>query len=420
MSKVKQNKPKIINRRNKKKELRKQIGFTLLIALVFRTLSLIPVPFVDTSSLGSAGAFGLADALSGGSLSGMTLMAFGVSTYITASIIIQLLTSQFKKMYRIVASPGGQERSERWNLYLMIFLTVIGSFTMIVSKQSSDSILLVTGWWVHLIIVAVHVLGSIIAFYLGKLIDKKGVGNGLSLLIFINIVSSLPAMINSLLLTGTLFANGWVRVAIWGVVVLTMIMASVLMDNSFREAKIQHGASLARGNAGFRENRFDELKFKLNLNGVMPIILSYSLIEGLNSLSEMFPNNEILSLVSGTLEGNSIVFLLVMTVLILSFSFFYTSITQNPYRTSEQLQANKTLVLGVQPGRKTTELLKKEFKLLSWTSGLFMIVMFVLPTIVSSLIGLQLLQATSILIMVGVGTELISSYLDKKKLIRQL
>lgn len=404
-----------------RQQLVKHLLITLLAVFIFRLLSLIPVPYVDTSPLTRVGMFQFADILSGSALSKMTIMAFGISTYITASIIIQMLTSQFKSLYTIVSSPGGKEKMERWTLYLMVILTTLGSLTYTyasqVSAQELDTFFLKRGdWWVYLIIVAIHIAGSILAFLLGRWIEKKGVGNGLSILIFVNIVSSLPAIMSNIALVVRL--GGFMNVLLWFAVMLVLIALAVLMNDTYRQAKIQHSTSMARGNTGFRE-RFDSLKFKLNLNGVMPLILASALIEGTNSLAIMFPQVAWLQKVKEFIRADSITFLVVMSVLIMLFSFFYTSISQNPYRTSEQLQTNRSTIVGVPSGKKTGDLLKKEFRWLSLVSGLFMTFLFLTPAIVSRFIGLQLLQSTSIVIMVGVAVELLSSYKEKVKLMRR-
>lgn len=418
---------KTIKNAIKTPEIRKKLLYTLLLIVVFRLGCFITVPGVNSVALnesmgGAEGIAGLIDMISGGAFSRFSIFAMSISPYITASIVIQLLGMIIPSLERLT-KEGGEEGKQKINKYtkiLTIVLALVESVGIYLSYKSSgifvdDSFL--TG---ALVIVGL-ITGTSILMWLGEQITSKGIGNGISLLIFIGIVSGLPKGITTLwdlIMTGTGFSTTGLLTAI-GVVIGTVILVAgvVFVQQAERRIPVQYSKKVVGRKMVGAQNT--HIPLKLAMAGVMPIIFASSFMTFPAMIIQIFVKDianqtgflnglyqfSIATSSSAVPIGYSIANALVYLILIVGFTFFYTYATFNPAEVSNNIKKNGGFIPGIRAGKPTTEYLSSIISKLTWFGGLFLAIIAILPMLLRFTNLNIAFGGTSILIVVGVALE---------------
>jgi len=389
---------------NSKRTLLKKAILTIGLLLIFQMLTYIPAPFVDPELIKTISTNNMFDAISlfaGHSFSNMTFMAMGISSYITASIVMQLLQYVFKHLHDLSKAPGGVKIIKRLTILIGIGFSLISSFTLTLTLNNSYQILTNTSFWALTLIAIVHAIGTGIAIWIGETITEKGFGNGVSLLIALNILSGFTGMIAGIQAN----KHGWVPITVFVVSAIVVIF----VETSYKNVKLIYLKAHARGTNSFSEiTEKSIMPLKINMGGVMPLILSTSLIQfcimGLKLLKLSDFLGDIANWMATPL-GNGIL----TAILIVLFSFIYSSISFEPEEISKNIQKSQAVIENVQPGVPTVRYLTKTSKQLTIISSIYMIILVLAPSIISYFSGIEIgvIGATSIMIVLSVAIEII-------------
>lgn len=415
---------KTISQAWKVAEIRSKMIFTLLMLVVFRIGSNIPVPNINRAVLsemftGEAGLFDLFDLFSGGAFSNFTIFALSITPYITASIIVQLLTMAFPYFQRL-AQEGteGRKKMAQITRYLTVVLGLIqatgltiGLFRKAVIDTSVFSII---------VVILVLTAGTAFLMWLGEQINDKGIGNGISLIIFAGIVARIPSGIRSLTTSVQDGAISAVTLVILVVLAVLVIAGVVMIQEGQRRIPVQYAKRVV--GRKMYGGQSTHIPIKVNQSGVIPIIFSLALLSFPLTITYFFPNTAFTEWVTKWLSpsGNPGVWIygVLNIILIIAFTYFYTGITFNPNEVANNLKANGGFIPGIRPGKATEDYLNKVMSRITIVGAIFLALVATLPTIISVLTSLQIhFGGTSLLIAVGVALETVRA-LENQMLMR--
>lgn len=377
-----------------------KVILTLVLLIAYKLISHIPVPWVDTATLSilsSYSLFNFANEFNGGALSTLSLTAVGISSYITASIIIQLLSTGFKRLEDISKMPGGQKIIKKMTIVLGIILSLATSFGLVSAIESQAELLTNTSWYVKPIIAVVHCVGTAIAIWVGETITEKGFGNGVSLLIAMNIASGLPAKFLELSLLDT---NTRVIVASVTVIVLFLV---ILLETSEARIPIKYSKTVSMDSPRFEQ---PYLPMKINISGVMPIIFASTIFQLVSMVINLF-NLTPPKVIAEIITYGTIPYMISMVVIVFVFTFFYSFLIFRPDEISKALQNNEGMIIGVRPGTETENCLTKLMNRLNLIGSIYMSVVVLIPILCFNFVGYIGLQPTSVIIIAGVSLEII-------------
>jgi preprotein translocase subunit SecY len=403
------------------KDLRDRILFTLGILLVHRLGSTLPIPGINLSALqayfltqNAAGGLSVTDYLdffSGGAFSQFSVFMLGIMPYITMTIMMQLLLLVFPKLKKISQEEGGRKRIQRYNRYGAVIICFIQGFAVTVYADSiPNAITLSRGMYTFVSILTVTA-GTIFLMWLGEQINQRGIGNGISLIIFAGIVSRLPRAVWVLIQTvqrGDL--NPVFIIVVFGIFV--GVIALVIYEQRGQRKIPVHYAKRVVGRRMYgAQNTY--VPFKINPSGVIPVIFASSiLVFPLQIAQSLGPNIRWLQTFSVWLRPGGAAYLITYTVLIIFFAYFYTQVTLNPMEIAKNIRENGGSIPGIRP-EKMEEYFSRILNRIILPGSLFLAFIAVIPTVLQQLFGFPrevafLLGGTSLLIMVGVDLDLMS------------
>ena len=395
-------------------DTRRKIIYTLFIIVLYRIGCAIPVPYVDSeawaSTFDNAGEtiFGYLNILSGASFSQGTLFALSITPYITSSIVMQLLTIAIPPLERLSKQPDGQKKITQITRYVTVILAVITAFGYYLTMKNQGA-LTNEDVFPGFVIVACYVAGASLIMWLGEKINDKGIGNGISIILFFNIVSRAGALISAARSIIGFSGLGWLWVILAAVIMLAVITFVVWMTNSERRLPVQYAKrTVGRKMYGGMNTH---LPIKLNMSGVMPIIFAQSIVSLPSTLALIFgwdTTKGILSFLSMTGPiGIALNFLL-----IIGFSYFYLTISFNPVEVANNLKKNGGTVLGYRPGAPTAAYIQKVLGRITLIGALFLAFIAIFPQLIyllfpSTNMGALVFGGSSLIILVGVVLETI-------------
>ncbi|MEX0649925.1 MAG: preprotein translocase subunit SecY [Candidatus Andersenbacteria bacterium] len=401
-------------------ELRKKIVIVLGLLIVFRVAAVIPVPGVPTESLKALFSgnqlFGLLDIFSGGGLSNLSIMMLGVGPYITASIVMQLMTMIVPRLEEMQKEEGeaGRQKINQWTRLLTVPLAALQGFAFLNLLQrggaqgaSAGLGVTFTPWELVVTLIAVTA-GTLFVMWLGELITEQGIGNGISLIIFVGIISQLPQATAQIIATWT--PDQFFTYGMFLVVAIIVIAGVVLVSEGQRAIPISY-ARQVRGNrtAGGVQTH---LPLRVNQAGVIPIIFALSVMLFPGVIANFFlaaPNATVAnaaSFVVGLFQDQRF-YGLAYFVLVVAFTFFYTQLTFDPKQIAENVQKQGGFIPGIRPGKQTENYLRYVLNRITLTGALFLGGIAVLPLIVQALTNVSTLTigGTALLIVVSVVLE---------------
>ena len=400
-------------------DLRKKLLFTLLIIIVFRIGSVIPVPFLDSPALAAAmgdltnngSMFAYLNTMSGGAFSNATLFAMGVTPYINSSIIIQLLTVAIPPLERL-AKEGEEGRKKLATItrYVTVALGLIQGFAYFMFLKQSNVLDYKTGFdffFAAAVIILVFTAGTALMMWLGEQINQHGIGNGISILLFAGIIARFPVIVAELANYWSMAMSGstqyFVLVPLFVVIFLAVIWVITFMQDSERRIPIQYAKRVV--GRKMYGGQSSHLPIKLGLGGVLPIIFASSILSIPSTIKLIFPGitgfwNSFIELFS----SSSWVYAVLYFILIIMFAYFYTSIQYNPIEMSNNLRQNNGTIPGIRPGKPTSDFIAKILSRITLIGALFLAVIALVPIIYGKLTGMSSMSlgGTSIIIVVGV------------------
>ena len=403
-------------------DLRKKLIFTAIVLVIYRLGCAIAVPFIQPTALKNmfsgvdSNTFGLGfiNMMSGGAFANATLFALGVIPYINASIIITLLTVAIPYLENLSKQGDeGRKKIAKITRYVSIGIAFVLGFGYY-SVLKSRSILMydegLAGFFTGLVIVITFVAGSLLLMWMGEQIDKKGIGNGVSLIIFTGIISRLSdtAMVYIAMLQDAVQNKNTINfllVPLFLVFSVLVIAFAVVLNNAERRIPIQYGKQVVgRKMIGGQSSH---LPIKVNMSGVMPIIFASALVSIPGTIRSFFTIesafwNEFLAI----FNYNGAVYAVMYVFLIIVFNFFYVTMQYNPLEIANNLRKNNGVIPGFRPGKQTQDFITKVLGKITFIGALFLCVVAILPIIMGNLTntGIQM-GGTSLLIVVGVALE---------------
>ena len=423
---------KTLNNAWKIPELRKKLIFTVLVLLIYRIGNAIPVPFVNSDAMSayfngtlSNTILGLYNAMSGSAFSQASVLALGIQPYINASIIIQLLTIAIPALERWAKDEGevGKKKIERLTRYSTVALGVllgIAYYTMIKDQTAQmpngtvQNVLDQKDAWSAIVIIAAFTAGSSIVMWMGEQITAFGIGNGISMILFANIIASLPGTAN--LLFGVGMFKWWVA-AIIAVVLMLLIVFIVFINDAERRIPIQYAKRVVGRKVYGGQNT--NLPIKVAMSGVMPVIFAQS-IASLPATIATFTGKTSGAWYKHVWSSDSWVYIAVYGLLIFFFSWFYSTIQYDPVEVSNNLKKNGGFIPGFRPGKPTADFIKKVINKIVVFGAVYLAIVALLPILGGKLVpGVSSLAigGTSIIIIVGVALETVKA-LETQMLMR--
>lgn len=416
----------------KTSDLKAKIVFTCFIIILFRIGINIPVPFVNTDALQSffssqsSTLLGYFNMLSGNALAYGTLFALTIQPYINASIIIQLLTVAIPALERLQKDGGeaGKKKLKNATRFLTIGIGLIQAFvyyTIMTNGYSTSLMNLPTGmpeWFGIAIFVVLLLAGSMLVMWLGESIDEKGIGNGISIILFASIVSRGVSLVGYCVQKAQ--TGYWWIIPIFVVLGLVMFAFIVFMDSAERRIPIQYakrqvGRKMYGGQSTF-------LPVKVAMTGVMPIIFTYAIVGLPATIAQFFPNSGLAKFVTNHFSSTSPIYIILAFVLIIAFNFFYISIQYNPVEISNNIKNNGGTIPGIRPGKPTSDFIIRVVNRVTIVGALFLGIIATVPYILEAIFGEAMtglaLGGTSVMILVSVALETVKQ-LESQMLMRQ-
>lgn len=409
------------------KELRGKIIFTIAMLVLYRLGAHIPVPgipfqgitglFSNTGTSVASGAMALLNLFSGGALAYVSVFSLGIMPYITSSIILQMLQAVVPSLHELAREGEvGQTKITQYSRYLTLALAILNSIGYLflfksfgISFNGVDAPEIIF----DIVIVGTLVAGAMLIMWMGELITQRGIGNGMSLIIFANIMAGLPQSIYSSVENGN---SGILMTVIVCVVILIVIPLIVYIERGQRRIPVQYAKRVVGRRMMGGQSTY--LPIKVNTAGVIPIIFASALLYFPAQIAVFFPGVAWIQVVAGALSSGWLNWVL-NVVLIVFFAYFYTSMVFNPEDTADNLQKQGGFIPGVRPGRATAAYIKNALSKITLPSAIFLAIIAIVPSIVFSFTGNTLIRAfggTSILIMVGVVLDTIAKVESQMKM----
>ena len=412
-------------------DVRKKLYFILILIVIFRLGCFITVPGVDTITLNEQmqasanGVSGLIDIISGGAFSRFSLFAMSISPYITASIVIQLLGMIVPSLEKLMKEGGedGKAKVNRYTKILTIILAIVEATGIYIAYQNSG-IFINPGLFTGLLVISGLVAGTCFLMWLGEQVTTKGLGNGISMLIFIGIISGLPGFavtLYGLIMTASGFSTTGLITALGLVIGAILLIAGVVfVQQSERRIPVQYAKKVV--GRKMYGGQSTHIPLKLAMAGVMPIIFASAFMTfpamflqifipdiatQTGFLAGLYKFSIATSTSTGIPIGYSIANAIVYLLLIVGFTFFYTFATFNPAEVSSNIKKNGGFIPGIRAGRPTTEYLSSIMTKLTWVGSLFLALIAILPMLIRFTSINVAFGGTTILIVVGVALEIV-------------
>ena len=417
-------------------DLRKKIIFTFVVLLLYRLGNVIPVPFVNTKTMTEwfdspemqNSILGLFNVMSGSAFSRATLFALSIQPYINASIIIQLLTIAIPALERLSKDGGeeGKKKIEKITRYTTVGLGLLMGFAYWMMLKNSNAsmnnlLLYQEGFLPAITVILAFTAGSTLVMWLGEQITEFGIGNGISIILFAGILSRVPTLVGQMfagLRAGTL---KWWMVLLIVVGVLALIVLITWVNGAERRIPVQYakrqvGRKMYGGQAS-------TLPMKVNMSGVLPIIFAQSIAMIPATVAAFFPSPAEGTFWYGVLQAidtKSVLYMLIYFLLIIGFSYFYSTIQFNPVEISNNLKKNGGFIPGFRPGKPTADFIRKVLNKVTLFGAIYLGVVAILPLIIGKAVSVPNLAigGTSVIIVVGVALETVQA-LESQMLMRQ-
>lgn len=402
----------------KNKEIRKKIFFTLAMLLIYRIGSSIPVPGIDAATLAKQisdnSILSMMNLLGGGALEKMSIFAMGVSPYITSSIIIQLLSMDGIPSLTEWAKSGqtGRQKIEKTTRYLGVVLAFVQAFSLVYGFDKQYAILESSALSTYLYVATILCAGTMFLVWIGDRISMKGIGNGISIIIFAGIVSNMPtqfAQIYSILVGGTSNGevfNGVLQFVLYCLIYLAIVVFVVIMETAVRKIPIQYTNSISN-RGGKSDVTF--LPFKINSASVIPVIFAQSIMTAPQIVISFF-NTDLYQKLQNYLSLTKPFGLALYAVLTILFTFFYTDLQVDPDTVADNLKKSDAYIPGIRPGQDTKKYLHKVLNRITVLGALGLTLVAVIPYLLpmfTSIPASSAIGGTGIIIVVGVVRETI-------------
>ena len=402
-------------------ELRKKLIFTILIMLLYRIGNVIPVPYIDVHALGhyfdsvlSNTILGLYNAMSGSAFSTATILALGIQPYINSSIIVQLLTVAIPALERLSKEGGeeGKKKIQQISRFTTVGLGLLMGWAYYMMLKNNGGILTNEGVMAAIVIILTFTAGSTIVMWLGEQITEHGIGNGISMILFANIICRIPAMVN------TLIAMQWWLIILIVLGMAALILLIVLVNDAERRIPVQYAKRVVGRKVYGGQNT--NLPIKVAMSGVMPVIFAQSITSLPATVCAFIGVGEGNWWYDNLFSANSWAYAVCYFLLIFFFGWFYASIQYDPVEIANNMKKNGGFVPGFRPGKPTADFIKKVISKIIVFGSIYLGIVALLPIVAGNLVpSVQYLAigGTSVIIVVSVALETVKA-LEAQMLMR--
>ena len=429
-------------------DLRKKIIFTVIILVIFRLGAAIPAPFIDATVLAdklsdTGTIFGFFNMLSGGGFAQATLFALGVTPYINASIIIQLLGVVIPALERLgQEGEEGRRKLNKITRYTGIAIALLLSFVYYILMKNQGALVYTDGFagvFSAIVIVASFTAGAVLLMWLGEQIDSNGIGNGISLLIFVGILGNITTAVQQIIYYFSMAKSGsytfgtaedgsmtvipvslkWYYIAIPLIIIMFAVMFVLIVAANSAERRIP--VQYAKRVVGRRVygGQSSNIPVKVTMTGVLPVIFASAILSLPGTIKDFFGITEgFWAKFLGFFSNQGWGYIVLYALFIFGFNYFYVAIQYNPVQMANDLRKNSGMIPGIRPGKPTSDFISRVISKVTFIGALFLIVVATLPIIITKATGINIsLGGTSVLILVGVALE-ISNTLESYMLMR--
>lgn len=400
-------------------DIRRKIIFTLLMLVVFRIGTFIPVPNVNADILGAQdklSVFGILNTFGGGALKNFSIFAMGIMPYITASIIIQLLQMDVVPKFTEWSKQG--EAGRRKIAQITRYFTIVLGFIQALGTSygfnnlSNGQLIQNPGIGTYLLIAVVLTAGTSFLMWLGEQITEKGVGNGISIIIFAGIVAGIPTVVNQIYVqqfenAGQQLFLRIVTVLLIALAVIAVVVGVIFIQQATRKIPIQYANRVVAGRTPVG-GQSTHMPLKVNAAGVIPVIFAVSFIVTPRTIASFLPTNNVTLWIERVFDYTQPIGMIIYAALIIAFTYFYAFIQVNPEQAAENLQKQGGYIPGIRPGKKTQEYLTRVLYRLTFVGSIFLAAIAVLPVLfikIANLPQTAQIGGTSLLIVVGVALD---------------
>lgn len=397
-------------------ELKKKMLWTILLVAIFRMGSHIPVPGINSDYLKSlsesGGLLGFYDMISGGAFSRSSILALGVMPYINASIIIQLLTVAIPQLEQLSKEgETGRKKIQNLTRYVSLaiaFVLAYGTFAMIANSGGAVGLNTMS----KVVVIFSLVVGTTFCMWLGDQLTVKGIGNGTSILIFVNIISRIPSTIASMITLKEAGSASIVEIVLFGVFIVFLLGAVLFFSLSERRIPVQYAGKFAGGNTAMVKSQSSNIPLNVIGSAVLAIIFSMSVMEFPKTIATLFGSDKewgkwILTNPTCVFNSKSWSYIVVYAILTVFFNWFYTLITFKPDEMAENLHKSAGFVPGVRPGEETERYFEDVLNKLSFIGGILAAILAVIPVMIDNYTGFQNIafSGTALLIVINVALD---------------
>ena len=390
-------------------DLRKKILYTVGMLLIYRLLCFVPVPGVDASYIATAlekvSLLGFINSMTGSNLSQYTVMAMGITPYINASIIMQLLCVAIPKLEELQKEgEEGRKKIAQITRYVTVGLGFLQAIALTIGLKANA-----TNAFLGLITIALCLsAGTAIAMWIGERITEKGIGNGISLLIFAGIISNIARSVETsvaAVFSGQVAQVGGVGSMIASVIVFVILVVGiVIVDLGERRIPIQYAKRMV--GRKMYGGQSTHIPLKLNSSGVLPLIFANAIMQFPGTILAFFPNSRANAWWSANVTTMSWIYQVIFALMIFGFTFFYSSISFNPVEISKNIQNNGGMIPGIRQGKPTSDFIKKISSRITCFGAIYLAILAVIPTAIYAIAGVSLsFAASSLMIAVSVAME---------------
>lgn len=401
------------------RDIRNKIIFTLLMLLVFRIGSFIPVPNVDSDVLKVSDEYnliGFLNTFGGGALKNFSIFALGIMPYITASIITQLLQMDIVPKFTEWAKEGevGRKKLAQFTRYFTVILAFIQALAMSYGfNKMYTGLVIDTGVISYVTIAIVLTAGTAFLLWLGEQITAYGIGNGISVIIFAGIVAAIPNAVNQIYAQQIEDAGDQLFVKIAVLVLLALVLLAVIVgviyvNQALRKIPIQYAKRVAGRSSRYGGGQQSHLPLKVNSAGVIPVIFAVAFLVAPRTIAMFFGSNSVTNFIQNNFDYTKPIGMIIYVLLIGAFTYFYAFVQVNPEKIAENLKNQGAYIPGIRPGNDTQSYLTRVLYRLTFVGSIFLVVIAVLPIVIMNFMNLPAtvqIGGTSIIIVVGVALE---------------
>jgi preprotein translocase subunit SecY len=389
-------------------DLRQKMLFTLGMLIIFRLGSFIPVPGMNTEALGkliqSGGLLGFFNTISGGAFDNFAIFAMSITPYINATIIMQLLTIAIPKL-EALAKEGeeGRRKIAQYSRYLTVILALIQAIAL---SYGLRGYLLRTDAASVILVALSLTAGTAFLMWLGEQINDKGIGNGISLLIFAGIVSRIPGGVKNIYELYKAKTTNILEIVLFAIFAILIIMGVVLIQEGQRRIPVQYAKRVV--GRKMYGGQSTHIPLRVNQAGVIPVIFAMSLIAFPGQIAQFFPNSGAYRFFNTYLNWGSWTHSILYALLIIGFTYFYTAVTFNPVEVANNIKKYGGFIPGIRPGKPTSDFITKSLNRITLVGAIFLAIIAIVPIFLMKFTGIKVyFGSTSLLIVVGVAMDFV-------------